>query len=70
MSTSVTDALRKRLERCDRSAAECETLARLATDRSKQVEYENLGAHYRSLAAGFRQALAMHNDALAKLTLH
>jgi hypothetical protein len=45
-------------------------LARLATDRSKQTEYEHLGAHYRSLAAGFREALAMHGAVLAKLTLH
>jgi hypothetical protein len=70
MCMSVTDVRLKRLERYDRSAAECEMLARQATDRSKQTEYEHLGAHYRSLAAGFREALAMHGAVLAKLTLH
>jgi len=70
MCTSVADARQKRLERYDRSAADCEVLARLATDCSKQVEYEHLGARYRSLAAGLREALAIHSAALAKLALH
>jgi hypothetical protein len=70
MCTSVTDARQQRLERYDRSAADCEMLARLATDRSKQVEYEHLGALYRALAAGVREALAMHSVALTMLALH
>jgi hypothetical protein len=70
MSTSATDVRRKRLERYERSAADCEMLARLAIDRVKRVEYERLGAHYRALATGFRDALTMHSVALAKLVLH
>lgn len=70
MRTSATDVRRKRLEQYETSAAECEMRARLATDRSMRTEYEHLAAHYRSLAAGFREALAMHSATLAKLTLH
>ena len=70
MCTSATDVRQKRLERYETSAAEWEMLARLATDRSLRTEYEHLAALYRSLAAGFRQALAMRKTALAKLTLH
>ena len=70
MCTSVIDLRQKQLARYEESAADCEMLARLATDRAKQIQYEHLGAHYRSLAAGFRDALAMHSVALAKLVLH
>ena len=45
-------------------------LARAVTDDSKQKQYEYLSAHYSYLAASFREALAMHSAALAKLTLH
>ena len=44
--------------------------ARAVTDHSKQKQYEYLSAHYSYLAASFREALAMHSAALAKLTLH
>jgi hypothetical protein len=45
-------------------------LARTATDRLKQKQYERLAAHYHYLASSFREALAMHGAALTKLTLH
>ncbi len=66
----MTDVRHHRLERYEASAAEYEILARVATDRSKQEQYERLAAHYHYLAASFRKALAMHCASLAKLTLH
>jgi hypothetical protein len=61
---------KKRLEQYETWAAECKMLARAVTDHSKQKQYEYLSAHYSYLAASFRDALAMHGAALAKLTLH
>jgi hypothetical protein len=66
----MADVRQKRLERYETWAAECEVLARVVTDRSKQKQYEHLAAHYYYLAATFRKALSMHSAALAKLTLH
>ncbi|HUN97538.1 MAG TPA: hypothetical protein VMU69_15080 [Bradyrhizobium sp.] len=66
----MTDVRRKRLEQYEAWAAECEILARIATDHATQEQYQHLAAHYRYLAASFRDALAMHSAALAKLTLH
>jgi hypothetical protein len=66
----MADVRQSRLERYEALAAEFEILARVATDRSKQQEYEHLAAHYRYLAASFREALAMHGAASTKLTLH
>ncbi|HVX75047.1 MAG TPA: hypothetical protein VHB49_02900 [Bradyrhizobium sp.] len=66
----MADVRQKRLERYEAWAAECEILARVAADRSKQKQYEHLAAHYHYLAASFREALAMHSAALARLTLH
>lgn len=66
----MTDVRRKRLEQYEARAAECEILARVATDHATRQQYEHLAAHYRYLAASFRDALALHSAALAKLTLH
>ena len=66
----MADVRQKRLERYETWATECEMLARAVTDRSKQEQYGELAAHYGHLATGFREALAMHSAALAKLTLH
>jgi hypothetical protein len=66
----MADVRQKRLERYEMWAAECEMLARVATDRSRQKQYEHLAVHYYYLATGFREALAMHSAALAKLALH
>ena len=66
----MTDVRHKRLERYETWAAECEALARQMTDPSKQKRYEYLAAHYQYLAGSFREALATHGSALAKLTLH
>ena len=63
----MTDHQHKRLEQYETSAAECEMLARLATDRSKRTDYEHLAAHYRDLAMGFREALAMYDAAYVSL---
>ena len=65
----MVDVRQRRLERYETWAVECENLAQIVTDRSKQRQYERLAAHYHYLAAGFREALAMHSAALAKLTL-
>jgi hypothetical protein len=66
----MTDVRHKRLEQYEAWAAEYEILARAATDRATQERYERLAVHYRYLASSFREALAMHSAALAKLTLH
>jgi len=65
----MADDRHKRLLRYETWAAECEMLARVATDRLKQNQYERLAVHYHYLAASFREALAMHSIGLAKLTL-
>lgn len=57
----------KRLEQYEASAVECERLALLTADRSRQAVYEHLAEHYRYLATSFREALVMHEAALAKL---
>jgi hypothetical protein len=66
----MADVRYKRLERYETWAVECEMLARVATDRLKQKQYERLAAHYHYLATSFREALAMHTAGLAKLTMH
>jgi hypothetical protein len=65
----MTDPRYRRLERYETWAAECRALARSASDRSKQRQYEHLAAHYDYLASSFREALAIHDAALAKLRL-
>ncbi len=69
MCTRATDVRQKQLQQYETVAAECEMLARLATDRLVRTEYEHLAAHYRYLATRFGEALAMHSAAFAKLTL-
>jgi len=66
----MADVRQKRLERYETWAAECRVLARVATDRAKQAQYERLATHYEYLATSFREALAVHSGALSKLTLH
>lgn len=53
----MTD-LEDRLERFETLTAECELIAKLATDSSKRELYLKLGEHYRELAADMRQAIA------------
>jgi hypothetical protein len=64
------DVRHNRLGQYETWAAECEMLARVATDRLKQKQYEYLAAHYYYLTISFREALAIHSAVLAKLTLH
>jgi len=66
----MPDVRNRRLQRYETRAAECEMLARVVTDRTRQQHYEYLAAHYHFLASSFRDALAMHSAVLAKLTLH
>ena len=66
----MADVRHRQLERYEASATEYEILARVATDRSQQRQYEHLAAHYHFLAVSFREALAISSAALAKLTLH
>jgi hypothetical protein len=54
---TITD-LRTRLERFETDAAECEIIARLATDKAKRELYSRLALHYRELIADARKAIA------------
>ena len=53
----MTD-LQDRLERFETLTAECELIAKLATDSTKREFYLKLGEQYRQLAADMRQAIA------------
>jgi len=55
--TPMTD-LQNRLERFETLTAECELIARLATDSTKREFYLKLSEQYRQLAADMRQAIA------------
>ncbi len=50
--------LQDRLERFETLTAECELIAKLATDSSKREFYLKLSEQYRQLAADMRQAIA------------
>jgi hypothetical protein len=50
--------LEDRLERFETLTAECELIAKLATDRTKQDFYLKLSEQYRQLAADMREAIA------------
>ncbi|SCB35606.1 hypothetical protein GA0061099_1005345 [Bradyrhizobium yuanmingense] len=50
--------LEDRLERFETLTAECELIAKLATDSSKREFYLKLGEQYRQLAVDIRQAIA------------
>ena len=55
--TPMTD-LHDRLERFETLTAECELIAKLATDSTKREFYLKLGEQYRQLAVDLRQAIA------------
>ena len=55
--TPMTD-LHDRLERFETLTAECELIAKLATDSTKREFYLRLGEQYRQLAVDMRQAIA------------
>ena len=55
--TPMTE-LQDRLERFETLTAECELIARLATDSTKREFYLKLSEQYRQLAADMRQAIA------------
>ena len=55
--TPMTD-LQNRLERFETLTAECELIAKLATDSTKREFYLKLSEQYRQLAADMRQAIA------------
>ena len=50
--------LQDRLERFETLTAECELIAKLATDSSKREFYLKLSEQYRQLAVDMRQAIA------------
>ena len=58
----MTD-LPTRLERFETDAAECEIIARLATDNAKRELYSRLALHYRELVADARKAIAIKDAA-------
>jgi hypothetical protein len=53
----MTD-LEDRLERFETLTAECELIAKLATDSRKREFYLTLGEQYRQLALDLRQVIA------------
>ena len=55
--TPMTE-LENRLERFETLTAECELIARLATDSTKREFYLKLSERYRQLAVDMRQAIA------------
>ena len=55
--TPLTD-LQNRLERFETLTAECELIAKLATDSTKREFYLKLSEQYRQLAVDMRQAIA------------
>jgi hypothetical protein len=55
--TPMTE-LEDRLERFETLTAECELIAKLATDSSKREFYLKLSEQYRQLASDMRQAIA------------
>ena len=52
-----------RLERFETLAAECELIAKLATDGTKRELYLRLALHYRELVADMRTAIATKDAA-------
>jgi hypothetical protein len=57
--TPMTD-LQDRLERFETLTAECELIAKLATDSKKRELYLHLAVQYRDLAVDMRRAIASH----------
>ncbi|QOZ45304.1 hypothetical protein XH89_18845 [Bradyrhizobium sp. CCBAU 53340] len=55
--TPMTE-LEDRLERFETLTAECELIAKLATDSTKREVYLRLGEQYRQLAVDMRQVIA------------
>jgi len=58
----MTD-LEAKLDRFETLAAECELIAKLATDGTKRELYLRLSLHYRELAADMRTAIATKDAA-------
>ncbi len=60
--TPMTD-LRDKLERLETLTAECELIAKLATDSRKREIYLQLAVEYRDLAGDTRRAIAIGDAA-------
>jgi hypothetical protein len=60
--TPMTD-LQNRLERFETLTAECELIAKLATDATKRELYLRLAVQYRDLAGDMRKAIATKDAA-------
>lgn len=58
----MTD-LEAKLERFGTLAAECELIAKLATDGAKRELYLRLALHYRELAVDMRKVIATRDAA-------
>ncbi|MBR0828235.1 hypothetical protein JQ596_22110 [Bradyrhizobium manausense] len=52
-----------RLERFETLTAECELIAKLATESAKRELYLTLAEHYRELAADMKQIIATRHAA-------
>ena len=55
--------LQDRLERFETLTAECELIAKLATDAKKRELYLKLALEYRDLAGDMKRAIATRNAA-------
>lgn len=53
----MIDELRAKIEKYERSAAECEIIAGLATQAAKRELYERLALHCREVASDLRSSL-------------
>jgi hypothetical protein len=51
------------LEQFETLAAECELIAKLATDKAKRELYSRLALHYRELSADMRKTIATKDAA-------
>ena len=58
----MTD-LQDKLERLETLSAECELIAKLATEAAKREFYLRLAVHYEELAADMRRAIATRDAA-------
>ena len=59
----MTDELRTKIEKYERSAAECEIIARLATQASKRELYERLALHCREISADLKKLIDVRSAA-------
>jgi len=55
--------LQANMEKYETAAAECDMIARLATDKAKRALYERLAAHYREVIAELEKIITNRDAA-------